>query len=174
MPRADPAGYRCWPQGCQQALLCLLQHQAPTCPPRCLTPCSGRLRHAPAAQPEPPQQRFGCHQAPPTRGVSSGRTAVPHGIASRASRHIHGSGSLGMGGWERLMLQQVQTRRAAPATQPHAPGQPPTFGPHGRRAVVRHRREDTGVIADVGVGLPADVAVVRVEGGGAGDEIGTN
>lgn len=53
-------------------------------------------------------------------------------------------------------------------------GEPCTFGPHGRRAVVRHGREDTGVIADVGVSFPADVAVVRVEGGGAGDEIGTN
>lgn len=49
-----------------------------------------------------------------------------------------------------------------------------TFGPHGRGAVVRHRREDAGVVADVGVGLPADVAVVGVKGGGAGDEIGTN
>ena len=80
------------------------------------------------------------------------------------------------------MLHQVQTWGAAPVTQPHAwhcavlvsPGQPRTFGPHGCRAVVRHGREDAGVIADVGVGLPADVAVVRVEGGGAGDEIGTN
>lgn len=110
---------------------------------------------------------------PPAGSARAGQrchTALP----AVPCRHIHGSGSLGMGGWERLMLQQVQTRRAAPATQPHAPGQPPTFGPHGRRAVVWHRREDTGVVADVGVGLPADVAVVRVEGGGAGDEIGTN
>lgn len=54
------------------------------------------------------------------------------------------------------------------------PEQPRTFGAHGRGAVVRHGREDTGVIADVGIGLPADVAIVRVESGGAGDEIGTN
>lgn len=49
-----------------------------------------------------------------------------------------------------------------------------TFCPHGRGAVVWHRWEDAGVVADVGVGLPADVAVVGVKGGGAGDEISTN
>lgn len=97
-------------------------------------------------------------------------------------RCAHGSESSGMGGWEKMMLHRLWTRGAAPATQPHTrhgavpvpPGEPRTFGPHGRRAVVRHRREDTGVIADVGVSFPADVAVVRVEGGGAGDEIGAN
>lgn len=54
------------------------------------------------------------------------------------------------------------------------PEQPRTFGAHGRGAVVGHGWEDTGVVADVGIGLPADVAIVRVESGGAGDEIGTN
>lgn len=49
-----------------------------------------------------------------------------------------------------------------------------TFGPHGRGAVVWHGWENAGVVADVGVGLPADVAVVGVKGGGAGDEVGTN
>lgn len=52
--------------------------------------------------------------------------------------------------------------------------QPRTFGAHGRGTVGWHGREDAGVIADIGIGLPADVAVVRVESGRAGDEIGTN
>lgn len=86
-----------------------------------------------------------------------------------------------MGGWETPILHHVWNLGAVP-TQPHAwhravpvpRGQLRTFGPHGRRAVVRYGREDAGVIADVGVGLPADVAIVRVEGGGAGDEIGTD
>lgn len=54
------------------------------------------------------------------------------------------------------------------------PGQPRTFGAHGRGAVVWDGWEHTGVVADVGIGLPTDVAIVRVESGGAGDEIGTN
>lgn len=54
------------------------------------------------------------------------------------------------------------------------PEQSRTFGAHGRGAVVRHGRQDAGVVADVGIGLPADVAIVRVESGRAGDEIGTN
>lgn len=75
MPHADPAGYRCWPWGCQRALSCLLQHQALTCLHRQLTALLHRLRHAPAAQPELSQQHFGCHQAPAARvarGTASG------------------------------------------------------------------------------------------------------
>lgn len=85
---------------------------------------------------------------------------------------VPGSESSGTGGGT------VQSRGAAPpCLVPHGacPPRPArTFGPHGRRAVVRHWGEDAGVIADVGIGLPADVAIVRVEGGGAGDERGTN
>lgn len=84
MPCADPAGYRCWPRGCRQASLCLLQHQAPTHGHRHLTALLDRPRHAPAAQPELSWQRFGCHQAPPARGASLSRTVAVHGTASGA------------------------------------------------------------------------------------------
>lgn len=52
--------------------------------------------------------------------------------------------------------------------------QPRTFGPHGCGALLRHRWEDARVVADIGVGLPADVAIMGVEGGRAGDEVGAN
>lgn len=93
--------------------------------------------------------------------ASLGRTGVARGTASGALQKCPWQPKLGHG-WV------GNTQRVG------APEQPRTFGAHGRGAVVRHGRQDAGVVADVGIGLPADVAIVRVESGRAGDEIGTN
>lgn len=93
--------------------------------------------------------------------ASLGRTVIARGTASGALQMCLWQQELGHG-WV------GNTQDAGP------PEQPRTFGAHGRGAVIGHGRQDTGVVADVGIGLPADVAIVRVESGGAGDEIGTN
>lgn len=39
-----------------------------------------------------------------------------------------------------------------------------TFSSHGQRAVLRNRREETGVVGHVGVRLPAEVSIFSIVG----------